>query len=467
MKVAQKLAHYVRAFRFEDLPPDVIHQSRRVLMDAIGCCIGAFDADACRIAHGVIKELGGRQESTVIGSGLRTSCLNAALVNGLMVRYLDFNDLYALPAGKWYIGVHPSDAIPGILALAERTHASGKELITAIVLSYELSARFCRAAVDPPLAKLGWNDDTRGIYIMPLVAGKLLGLNEDALANAFGISGCQGMILGILDTASEEYSMTKNLRYPRVAHGGILAALLAERGFTGPTTVIEGADGFNETVMKGRFDVDTFLDGGNRFYIMDTGFKPVCAVGAVQGHLQATLELVNNYDIKPEDIERVKVTAGTRPIEHTGDLAKKHPTNKETADHSSYYLTAIAIVDRMVGPEQYHHSKYNDPRVLELIDRVTLHIDPEMDKLPRSGMSEITTKGGKSYASRVDYPKGDPNNPMSDEDIEKKFQSLASKYMDDGHISNLLVMIKELEEIEHVNALMEQLIFDNASLIKT
>ena len=131
MKVAQKLAHYVRAFRFEDLPPDVIHQSRRVLMDAIGCCIGAFDADACRIAHGVIKELGGRQESTVIGSGLRTSCLNAALVNGLMVRYLDFNDLYALPAGKWYIGVHPSDAIPGILALAERTHASGKELITA------------------------------------------------------------------------------------------------------------------------------------------------------------------------------------------------------------------------------------------------------------------------------------------------------------------------------------------------
>ena len=113
----------------------------------------------------------------------------------------------------------------------------------------------------------------------------------------------------------------------------------------------------------------------------------------------------------------------------------------------------------MVGPEQYHQSKYNDPRVLELIDRVTLHIDPEMDKLPRSGMSEITTKGGKSYASRVDYPKGDPNNPMSDEDIEEKFRSLASKYMDDGQIGKVLEMIQGLEALDQVNVLMEKLVF--------
>jgi 2-methylcitrate dehydratase len=459
MKVALELAKYVRSFAFEKLPPDVVHQSKRVLIDALGCCIGAFDADAVRITHGLVEDLGGRGESSVIGSGLRTSCLNATLVNGVMVRYLDYNDLYALPAGKWYVGVHPSDAIPAILALAERQNASGRDLITALVLSYELSAKFCHAAVDPPLSKLGWNPDTRGVYVMPMVAGKLMELDEEKLANAFGISGCHGMLLGILDTAAEEYSMTKNLRYSLTAHGGILAVLLAERGFTGPTTVIEGADGFNQTVMKGRFNIDRFLEAGDHFFIMDTGFKPLCAVGAVQGHLQATVELVNRHDIRPEDVEGIKITAGTRPIEHTGDPAKRYPTNKETADHSSYYLTAIAIVDRTVGPEQFQKSKYDDPRVLELIDKVTLHIDPDMDRLPRSGMSEITTKGGRRHVLRVDYPKGDPHNPMSDQEIEDKFRSLASRFMDDKRIGDLLHVIQGLEKVENVRTLMEQITF--------
>jgi 2-methylcitrate dehydratase len=160
-----------------------------------------------------------------------------------MVRYLDYNDLYVVPAGKWYVGVHPSDSIPGILAVGERMNSSGKDVITAIVLSYELSARFCHGATNPPLSKLGWNADTRGVYTTPLVAGKLLGLAEEQLENAVGISGCHGMILGILDTAAEEYSMTKNIRYPFTAHGGILAALFAKGGFTGPTTVIEGTGG--------------------------------------------------------------------------------------------------------------------------------------------------------------------------------------------------------------------------------
>jgi len=116
----------VKAFEYEDLPRKVVHQAKRVLIDALGCGIGAFGADAAQIVHGVIQDLGGPKESTVIGSGLRTSCLNAALVNGVMVRYLDYSDLYAVPAGKWYVGVHPSDAIPGILAVGERCNVPAK-----------------------------------------------------------------------------------------------------------------------------------------------------------------------------------------------------------------------------------------------------------------------------------------------------------------------------------------------------
>ena len=459
MTVARQLAKYVTGFNFEDLPVDVIHQTKRILMDALGCCIGAFDADASKIVRSMIEDLNGPGESTVIGSGLRTNCLNATLVNGLMVRYLDYNDLYVIPAGKWYVGVHPSDAIPAILAVGERMKSSGKDVITATVLSYELSARFCHGATNPPLSKLGWNADTRGVYIMPLVTGKLLGLREKELENALGISGCHGMILGILDTAAEEYSMTKNLRYPFTAHGGILAALLAKRGFTGPTTVIEGAEGFNETVMKGNFAVEEFTKSDGSFHIMDTGFKALCAVGAVQGHLNATVELVNRYDIKPEDVDRVRVIAGTRPIEHTGDPAKKFPTNKETADHSSYYLTAIAIVDRTVGLEQYQPWKYKDPSVLQLIDRITLKIDPEMDKLPRSGMSEITTKDGKRYTLKVDYPKGDPKNSMSDQELEDKFKSMASKFMTTEQMERVIGTIYRLESLDNIGSLMRELVF--------
>jgi 2-methylcitrate dehydratase len=377
-----------------------------------------------------------------------------------MVRYLDFNDLYVVPAGDWYIGVHPSDAIPGILALAEYTDANGKDLIEAIALSYELSARFCHAATNPPLSKLGWNPDTRGVYVTPLVAGKLLKLTNEQLENAFGISGCHGMLLGILDAAEEEYTMTKNIRYSFTVQGGILASLLAKRGFTGPKTVIEGSDGFNKTIMKGSLDLDKLTTPETSFHIMDTGFKPICAVGAVQGHLNATLELVNTHNIKPEEIEQIKITAGTRTIKHTGDPAKKYPTNKETADHSSYYLTAIAIIDRAITPEQYQDWKYRDPEVLKLIEKISLDIDPEMNKHPRSGRSMIAMKDGKIYDLTIDLPKGDPQNSMSDEELEKKFKSLAVKWMNDNQMQMIIETIGHLDKLDDVKNLTRQLVFE-------
>ena len=238
-----------------------------------------------------------------------------------------------------------------------------------------------------------------------------------------------------------------------------MSARLARRGFTCPKTVIEGAGGFNETVMRGSLDFDKLTDFSPPFYTMDTGFKPICAVGAVHGHLNATLELVRNNEIRYQDIERVRIIAGTRPIQHTGDPAKKYPTNKETADHSSYYLTAIAILDRTVGPEQYHHHKYTDPRVRQLIEKISLEIDPEMDRLPRSGCSEITTKDGKRYFSRVDYPKGDPKNPMTDQELKDKFASLASKFMSKQQIKTVIDTIFRLENVDFIGDLMEEMVF--------
>lgn len=459
MNIASKLAEDTLSLEFEALGPEVIHQAKRVLMDALGCCIGAVGADAVEIVRGFVMDQQCPGTSTVVGGTERTNSLNALLANGIMLRYLDYNDCSSVQAGAWYVGAHPSETIPAILAVGETLEASGRDVLTAIVLAYQLSMNFCQAMTDPPMSKLGWNIDTRGLFVVPLVIGRMLGLDKNQLENALGISGCQGVVLGILDTAAEEYAMAKSLRYARTAHGAVQSTFLARRGFTGPKSVIEGTEGFNQSVMNSRMDLDLLAQGFEQFHIMDTSFKNICSCATMHGHLEATMKLVRENDIRPEAVDRVEVVAGTRPIEHTGDPAKKYPVNKETADHSSYYLTALAVIDRRITPESYQPWKYKDPLVLDLIEKVTLEIDPAMDSKPRSGRSTIHTKDGGRYEARVDYPKGNPKSPMSDADLENKLTAMAQKHMPPERIEGLLDTIYHLEELEKIDSLMKFLRF--------
>lgn len=465
MTVARELAKYALGVTFNDLTKEVIHEAKRVILDALGCAIGAYSSETSKIIRRVSADLGGPKESTVIGSGLRTSCLNAILANGVMVRYLDFNDAYLVRVGTGLTGGHPSDMIPAVLALGEREKSKGREVINAIVIGYELSARFIESSVTvgsvaPTMEAKGWNADTRGIFIMPVVAGKLLGLNEDQMEHAIGISGSHNMILGILDAPGEEYNMTKNLRFPRTAYGGVLAALLAQKGFTGPTRVMEGNKGFIQTVMGGNFNVRKLTEAGKRFKILDTIYKSVAADATTHGHLTATLELVKEHDIKPGDVVEIKIKTGSRCKEHTGDPVKRYPKNKETADHSSYYITAVAIMDRRVGPDQYTPKKLKDPRVREMIDRVRIEKAPSLDRFGgQAGITEIRTKQGVTYKRRVEYPKGHPRNPMTDQDLEDKFRTMAEKFMTSKQIRKVIDTVCEMEKLENVNKLMKTLIF--------
>jgi 2-methylcitrate dehydratase len=465
MSTAQKLAQYVINLRFQDLPPDVIHQTKRVMLDTLGCAIGGYASEASQTIQELIKELGHLEETTVFGSGLKTSCLNAALVNGVMVRYLDYNDTAFIIQGETYrTGYHPSEIIPGILALGERQRLSGKEVIAAIVAGYDLSLCFLEAVRGPGMEKRGWNGDTRGAYIMPLIAGKILGLNETQMENAVGISGSCHAVLGILDTPAEEYTMTKNVRFPMMAYHGILAALLAQKGFTGPTTIIEGHDGFIEAIMKGDYDLTQMVPAKGKFAIRETCIKSITADFSSHGHLTATLKLVKENDIKPEDVAEVKIITSKRCAEHTGDPVKKYPKNKETADHSSYYLTAIAIIDRQIGPDQFTLEKFQNPKVRELIDKVILKGDPDLDKARPAGISEIVSKQGKKYQCRVDYPRGHARNPMTDEEIIGKFKSMASKYMSDKQTNQIIDTVFALDKLEDVGKLNRLMVFGSQSI---
>jgi 2-methylcitrate dehydratase len=464
MTVARELAKMALSLNFADLPAEVVHEVKRATLDTLACAIGGYPSQPSKILQDLARELGGPKESTVIGSGLRTSCLNAILANGAMVRFLDFNDTYLVPVRDRVLGNHPSEIIPTVLALAEKQGVKGRDVVSAIVVGYELSARFNDAAINagsatPTIEEKGWNTDTRGVFVMPVVAGKLLRLSEGQMEQAIGISGSHNMILGILDATGEEYTMTKNIRFPRTAYGGVLAAFMAKKGFTGPTRVIEGNKGFIQSVMRGEFDVEKLREPIGRFKILDTMYKSVAADATTHGHVTATLQLVREHDIKPGDVAELRIKAGSRCVEHTGDPVKRYPRNKETADHSSYYLTAIAILDRKVGPGQYTPKKLNDPRVRELIDKVKIEADPDLDRFGRAGISEIRTKQGATYNVRVEYPRGDPRNPMPDRELEQKFSDMAQKFMTKKQIIKAIDAIYRMDQLNDMGKLVRTVVF--------
>ncbi|MDD1721770.1 MAG: MmgE/PrpD family protein, partial [Euryarchaeota archaeon] len=187
--------------------------------------------------------------------------------------------------------------------------------------------------------------------------------------------------------------------------------------------------------------------------------KSIIADFSSHGHLTATLNLVREHRIKPEDVASIRITTSNRCAEHTGDPVKKYPKNKETADHSSYYLTAIAIVDRQIGPAQFTPEKYGDPRVIDLIGKVTLVGDPTLDKARPAGISEITMKDGKRYQTRVDHPRGHARNPMTDDEIIEKFKSMASQYMSGERMEQVVDALFTLDKLDDVGKLSRRMVF--------
>ena len=453
MAIAKDLANYVLNLKYSDLPDDVVHEAKRTLLDSMGCIIAAYNSDAGSIVRKLIESFDISGSSSIVGSGVKTLPHYAALVNGVMLRFWDFNDTFLFPMGKMLCAIHASEIIPTCLAVGEKEQIDGKELITSIVAGFELSGRFIRAIKQKPIQNRGWCFDSLGAYITPLVAGRLMKLNVSQMENAFGISGCRDMILDILDASSEIYTMAKNMRYPYSGHNGIMATMLAKKGFTGPIRVLEGSKGFNEVVLNGDLDYSELTKEGG-FNILENTYKPIVSNRSSQGHLSATLENVIKYDIKPEDVDRVEVFSTARVAEHTGDPAKKYPNNKESADHSAYFLTATAIVDRALGLAQFTQKKYNDPVIKGLIDRVTIQPDPTLDNYASGGISVIYMKDGSVHKTRVEYPLGDKMNPMSDQMLEDKFMANASLFMSKDKSQKIAKAIWDIDKCSSVGDFM-------------
>jgi 2-methylcitrate dehydratase len=451
--VSEKLARYAATLTFADLPAEVVREAKRSLLDTLGVTYGGHASESSAMVLDLVRELGGPAESTVIGTTLKAPCANAALANGAMLRFPDYLDTFFNPAA-YASSTHACENIPVALATGEREGRSGKDLIVAIVLGYEIGGRFVDS-FKVSTATRGFHHSTIGQYVTPLVAGKMLGLNEKQLAHAVGISGCHGTALQILDSEGEEFCMAKNVAYPFAAQNGITAALLAKKGFTGHRPIIEAKGGFADSVMGGQIDLTHLAEGGDSFKIMKANMKPFAVCSLSTGLAAGTLELVTRHDILPDDVASIRIRASEWCVEHNGDPAKRFPTNKETADHSAPYIAAVAVIERAMGLDQYSDDRYKDPKVHALIDKVTMTPGPELDNL--AAVVEIERKDGRTFTARADPPKGDYRNRMTDAEVEAKFRSMARKRLSEKRMTEVIECVSRLETLGNTATLLRML----------
>ena len=450
--ISRKIARFALDLRYEDLPREVVYQVKRFLFDSIGCAYGAMKTKDVNIIYNLYKKMGGMPEATVFGFGDKLPAVNTTLINSLMIRALDFNDIYWKEDPS-----HPSDLIPAALSVGEREGRSSKDIIVAIVLAYEFEQRMCEFAV-PGIRERKWHHATLTQFVSPIVAGKLLDLTEDQMVNAIGISGCHNHTIGC--PTAGKLTMMKNTVDPMAVQSGVFAALMAKEGYSGTEAVFEGKEGFMD-VFGPEWDEERLVGGlGDSYRILQCSMKAFPTEALTHTHLTAVLKLVNEYDIKPEEIKEVVITTIARACDILFDSHKYKPDSRETADHSLPYCVAVAIVDREVAVNSFSEKKLKDPRIRKVITKIKGEASEEFERMfPAKQPSRVVirTNGGKEFSQYLEYPKGDPREPMTDEDIALKFNSLSGEVLTTEKQNAIRRAIFDFENLGGVQEFMEML----------
>lgn len=453
--LSHTLARWACSLRYEDLSPRAIESAKLFWFDSMGCALGGSQQEDAHILLAHYRDMGGSGPCTTFVSGFKTNPVDAAFLNNHMVRAMDYNDIY------WKADpCHPSDIICGPLALAEALRKSGKDLILATVIAYEIEQRLCEFG-QPGIREYGWHHATLTAFAAPIAAGRILGLSVDQMVQAIGISASRTFTPGAV-TAGKLTNM-KNTVDPWATRMGVESALLAKRGYSGPEHMIDGKEGlyavFSHVHYKGspaRFDSAMLLDKlptspDSHYRILDCGMKSFPIEALSHAPLTAMMKCARENNIKPADVAEIKVEVIARAADILGDPHKYRPDSKETADHSLPYCMAVGLVDGMVTPLQFKEERVLDKSLIPVMDMVKVVANDEFEALfPKFQPSRvtITTKDGTSFAKRVDVPKGDPRDPMTAEEIGVKFHALGDSVIGKDKCNRLADMILKLETLE-------------------
>ncbi|HEV3118387.1 MAG TPA: MmgE/PrpD family protein [Gemmataceae bacterium] len=446
--LANRLAEYAGQLGFEDLPAPVVHESKRRFIDSFATAVGAMDADAYAIAKRCALRVQSQPGASLLGGG-RSSAEWGTFVNGLLIRYLDYNDTYLSlePA-------HPSDNLAAVLAVGEIAGAGGRDLITAAVLAYEIQCRLCDAA---SLRKHGWDHVVYGALSSAVAACKLLKLDATRTAHAIGIAGVAN--IATRQTRAGELSMWKGCAFANAARNGVFAALLAAEGMTGPAPIFEGELGIMK-LLTGPFELAPLGGKGLPFMITQTYIK----FWPAEYHSQSAIDAALQLRPKVGDVRNVKsidVHTFDAAVDIIGkDPEKWRPKTRETADHSLPYCTAVALADGEVTLAQFDAKRFADRELLELVAKVKVHREAALSKRYPEGIpNRITVKlnDGRQFACEVEFPRGHARNPMTDAEVEHKFRTLVEPRYGKERADQVLRACWDLEKVKSAGELIRLL----------
>lgn len=447
--LAEQFAALVKGVAYERLPAETIRACKRVILDTLGCAIGAIGNDPARIMSQLIPAVGdGRPAATVIGSGQRTTAEGATLVNGTLVRYLDFMDVY------WAKDVcHPSENIPPAIACIEEAGGGGKHLIEAVVAAFEVQIRLADAF---SFEQIGLHHVSAAGFIVPLIAGKAWDQSVAQMAHGSTLAGASGLTLATL--AVGELSMAKAVGYARNAQAAITAARAAGRGFTGPLASWEWLlSRVGKTPAS-----DTMLSAAEtgRWRIADVSLKRYPVQFALQAPVEAAAELHPQLKGRHDEIASIAISVPTRQLARAADPAKFRPANRETADHSLPVCVAMALRDGAVDERQFESNRFKHPDIQALVDKTTALGSDDFDRRlgnGRPGMIEVRLLGGETLKSVVDVPLGDASRPFTQYVLEEKFRQLCAHGLSQARAERIIAMVDGLERLPSLQPLMSLL----------
>ncbi|NGP88733.1 MmgE/PrpD family protein [Fodinibius halophilus] len=447
--IVHDLSKFVNSATYNDLSAEAIKQLKIRLLDSLGTAIGAIKGPPLESIRKMVDDLGGSQQSTLIGSG-KTTPDRAALYNSGLVRYLDFNDSY-LAKGET---CHPSDNIGSILAAGETTGLSGKDFLTALGVAYQVQ---CRLSDEAPVRDKGFDHTTQGSYAVAVGVSNALGLDEDKTANAISIAGTALNALRVTRTGA--LSNWKGLAYPHTAFGGTHAALLAKYGITGPPAVFEGNKGFMDSIA-GEFSIDWSNEDLER--VTNTIIKKYNAEIHSQSSIEGMIELKEKQGFTADDVDKINIEIFDVAYHIIGGGEEGDKTivrTKEEADHSLQYMVSAALLDEQVMPEQYEKDRIEADDIQTLLQKVEVSPKQEYsDRFPDEMPTKLTVhlKNGESHTIEKHDYEGFHTRPMSWETIIAKFEGLAEPFTSKELREQIVSIVQDFDQ-QSVNKLMKLL----------
>lgn len=458
MEITRTLAKSIIAVTYSLLPHKAIEATKELVLDSLSCAVAGSSMVEMKALNELVKEWGGKEESTVVAFGNRVPSLSAALINGSMGRALDFDDCHDIAV------IHP--AVPVVsagFAVAERCAAvSGKEFITAVALGIDLSCRLSAATPLDMLAGYGWDYSViYGYFGAAATSAKILGLSESKLLNALGIAYHQA------SGTRSEFALgrtTKALGSGFAASGGVLSALMAERGLTGSNECMAGRWGIYNLFHRGECIAERLTDGlGKTFMVEDDSLKPYPCCRCLHPFIDAALALVRENNIRPEDVESVNAYAGEKtyiaecePLE-----LKQNPRNSVSAQFSIPWVLANAITYRKVEIKNFTEETLRNKDIHQLARKVITRKDPELTQPGiEPAVVEINMKGGRVYRERVSHARGSPENPLTMNDVAKKFRTCASyaaRPIPKKKLDQTVQMVEGLDDVTDVGQIIRLL----------